>query len=121
MHATRIDAHRQKRIDYSPSQKTNRQWDVPKAPSSGGRKTMRAVLWMGSVVVASVVVIGASRLWAESKEKKPASRTRIGLVNLTYVIKNYDKYKEFQLEVKKFVEPFQERDAELRSQLEELR
>ncbi len=82
---------------------------------------MRAVLWMGSVVVASVVVIGASRLWAESKEKKPASRTRIGLVNLTYVIKNYDKYKEFQLEVKKFVEPFQERDAELRSQLEELR
>jgi Skp family chaperone for outer membrane proteins len=82
---------------------------------------MRAMLWMGSVVVALAAVVGASRLWAESKEKKPAPRTRIGLINLTYVIKNYDKYKNFQEEMREFVEPFQKRDAELRSQLEELR
>ncbi len=82
---------------------------------------MRAVLWMGSVVIASVVVIGASRLWAEDKDKKPAPQTRIGLVNLTYVIKNYDRYKQFELEAKKVVEPFQKRHAELSSKLEELR
>lgn len=82
---------------------------------------MRAVLGVGSVVVAVAAVVGASRLWAEDKGKKPAPRTRIGLVNLTYVINNYDKYKEFKIEVQKFVEPYQKRDAELRSQLEELR
>lgn len=82
---------------------------------------MRAVLWMGGVVVALAAVVGASRLWAESKEKKPAPRTRIGILNLTYVIKNYDKYKEFQEEIKKYVEPYQKRDAELRQQLKELR
>lgn len=82
---------------------------------------MRSVLWMGGVVVALAAVVGASRLWAESKEKKPAPRTRIGIINLTYVIKNYDKYKEFQEEIKKYVEPYQKRDAELRQQLKELR
>jgi Skp family chaperone for outer membrane proteins len=82
---------------------------------------MRAVLWMGSVVVGLAVIVGASRLWAESKEKKPAVRTRIGLVNLTYVINNYDKYKEYKEEMKTVIEPYQKRDAELRSKLEELR
>ncbi len=82
---------------------------------------MRAVLWISSVVVAAVAVTGASRLWAEGKEKKPASRTRIGIVNLTYVINNYDKYMQYREEIKKVIEPCQERDAELRSKLEELR
>jgi len=81
---------------------------------------MRAVLWMGSIVMASVAVLGASRLWAESKEKKPAPRTRIGLVNLTYVIKNYDKYQQFQIEMKKLVQPSQRRHEELQSKLEAL-
>jgi Skp family chaperone for outer membrane proteins len=76
---------------------------------------------MGSVVVAAAAVIGVSRLWAEDKEKKTAPRTRIGLVNLTYVIKNYDKYKEFQIEIKKLIEPFTKRHTELQSKLEELR
>jgi Skp family chaperone for outer membrane proteins len=82
---------------------------------------MRAVLWVGSVIVALVAVVGASRLWAESKEKKPAPRTRIGLVNLKYVVTNYDKYKQFREEMKAVIEPCQKRDAELRSKLEELR
>jgi Skp family chaperone for outer membrane proteins len=82
---------------------------------------MRAVLWVGSVMVASVVVIGASQLWAESKEKKPAPRTRIGLVNLTYVISSYDKFNQYKEAMKKVVEPYQTRDTELRSKLEQLR
>lgn len=82
---------------------------------------MRAVLWVGSVVVALAAVVGASRLWAESKEKKPAPRTRIALVNLAYVINNYDRFKQFKLEMAKVVEPFQKRHTELESKLEELR
>lgn len=49
------------------------------------------------------------------------ARTRIALLNLTYVIKNYEKYKHFQEEIKGIVEPFQTKDANLRHQLEELR
>jgi Skp family chaperone for outer membrane proteins len=83
---------------------------------------MRAVLWMSGVVVALAVVIGTSRLWAESKaNNRAAPRTRIAIVNLTYVIKNYDKYKQFQEEMKALIGPIQKRDAELREQFKELR
>ncbi len=82
---------------------------------------MKTAFRLGSFVVALAVVIGAGHLWAESKEKKAPPRTRIGLLNITYVIKNYDKYKQFQEEIKEVVAPFQKRDAELRAQLEKLR
>jgi Skp family chaperone for outer membrane proteins len=82
---------------------------------------MKTVFRMGSLMVAAAVILGASRLWAENKEKKPAPRTRIGLLNLTFVIKNYNKYNRFQEEIKGIIEPFQKRDAELRAQLEKLR
>ena len=79
---------------------------------------MRAMLRTGGFVVALAAAIGVGRLWAEDKGKKaakPAPRTRIALLNLTYVIKNYSKYNEFQEEIKDTVKPFQEKDAELRA------
>ena len=82
---------------------------------------MRAVQWVGSVVVAVAAVLGASRLWAENKEKKPAPRTRIALVNLTYVIKNYDKFKQFRDEMVTIIQPYQKHEEELRAKLKELR
>lgn len=82
---------------------------------------MRAMLWGGGLVVTLAAVVGASRLWAESKEKKSAPRTRIAFFNLTYVVKNYDQYQQFNEEIKKVIEPYQKRDAELRERLEELR
>jgi Skp family chaperone for outer membrane proteins len=82
------------------------------------------MFWAGSVVVALAAVVGAGRLWAEGKDQKPAKpaalRTRIGLINLTYVMKNYKKYAKFQEEIKEIVKPFQERDAKLREQAEKL-
>lgn len=76
---------------------------------------------MAGLGVAAAVVLAASCLWAESKEKKsPPPRTRIGLLNLTYVIKNYEKYKHFQEEVKNDVEPFQQRDRKLKAQIDKL-
>jgi Skp family chaperone for outer membrane proteins len=52
--------------------------------------------------------------------KAAAPPMRIALLNLTYVIKKYGKYVNFQNEIKGTVEPFQKKDAELRHQLEEL-
>lgn len=48
------------------------------------------------------------------------ARTRIAIMNLAYVIKNYDKYKRFQDEIKSILEPFQKKDTELRQKMEEL-
>jgi Skp family chaperone for outer membrane proteins len=50
-----------------------------------------------------------------------APRTHIALLNLTYVIKNYEKYKHFQDEMKVIIEPFQKKDTELRQELDRLR
>jgi len=85
---------------------------------------MRTMIWAGTVVVALAVLIGAGRLGAEGKDKKPAkpadAGTRIGLLNLTYVIKNYDKYKQFQEDIKKAFAPFEETQKELRKEAEDL-
>jgi Skp family chaperone for outer membrane proteins len=85
---------------------------------------MRAVIIAGSVIVALAVLVGAGRLWAEGKEKQPAKadspRTRVAIFNLTFVIKKCDKYIKFQEEIKDLIKPFQEREEQLRAQMEEL-
>jgi Skp family chaperone for outer membrane proteins len=86
---------------------------------------MKAMFCAGSLVVALAAVIGAGRLFAEGKDQKPAKQpkpqTRIALLNLTHVIKNYDKYKNFQGEMKTTVKTFEERDKKLRAHAEKLR
>lgn len=84
---------------------------------------MRAIFCTGSLIVALAALVGAGRLWADGKDEWPAKtapRTRVALVNLTYVIKNYTKYTQFQEEIKKLVAPFQERDRKLRAQADKL-
>ncbi len=85
---------------------------------------MRALLWVGSLIVALAVVVGAGRLLAEGEKHKLASpaapRTRLALVNLTYVIKHYQKYIHYQEEMKTAMRPFQEREKNLRIQAEKL-
>ncbi len=44
----------------------------------------------------------------------------MALVNLTQVIKHYEKYKNFQGEIQETTRPFQERDKKLRAQAEKL-
>lgn len=82
---------------------------------------MRGLLWTATLVaVAGLAYFG--RAWADDKKPaKPAPRTRIALFNLTFVIKNYYKYKEFQKEIKEISAPFQEKDTQLRKQFDELR
>jgi Skp family chaperone for outer membrane proteins len=82
------------------------------------------MLWAGCVVVALAGVVGMGRLWAEGKDKKTAKpaapKTRVALINLTGVIKNYEKYKNFHKEIEATAKPFQERDKTMRARAEKL-
>jgi Skp family chaperone for outer membrane proteins len=66
-------------------------------------------------------VLYAGRLWAQqTAPAAPAPRTRIALLNLTYVLKNYEKFKTFQEEIKKAFEPFQKKDQAKKAEAEVL-
>jgi Skp family chaperone for outer membrane proteins len=91
------------------------------------RTVKKTVVAVGSVlVVAGLCYVGSLRGQPPASTPQQATptqptRTRIALLNLTYVIKNYEKYKTFQNEIKGIIGPFQEKDASLRRQLEELK
>jgi Skp family chaperone for outer membrane proteins len=78
-------------------------------------------------VVALGILCYVGRSWAQT-QAAPASapqagaapRTKVALLNLTYVIKNYTKYISFQEEIKGIIKPFQGTDAQLRKEGEEL-
>ncbi len=89
----------------------------------------KTVLAAGGLIALGVMCY-VSRSWGQQTspagQNRPTQtaaepKTRIALLNLTYVIKNYLKYQNFQKEIKSQIEPFQKRDSELRKQLEELR
>ncbi len=72
--------------------------------------------------VAGVLALGAlayagGQLWAQGNAARPAAapQTRIALINLPYVIKNYEKYKNFlkdmKEEDKKYVEQIKAKQA----------
>src|SRR5437016_5528437 len=80
------------------------------------RNLLRAVLVFAALGLLTCV----SRSWSEAPKRPPAPRTRVALVNLSYVVKNYNKFKSFQDEMKAELERYQERDKELEKQLEKL-
>jgi Skp family chaperone for outer membrane proteins len=78
---------------------------------------------VGGVVALGAITYVASRVAAQQNYPQAAAqplRTRVGLINLTYVIKNYQKYTTFAEEMKKAFEPFQEKDKSLTKELEAL-
>jgi len=92
----------------------------------------KTVLTAGGLLALAVLCY-AGRSWGQaqptgqtnnSTSPSPAAaatpKTRIALLNLTYVIKNYMKYKNFQQEIQSSIEPFKKQDTELRKRLEEL-
>jgi len=89
----------------------------------------KTVLTAGGLIALGVLCY-VSRSWgqqttpagqAHSPQAAAAPKTRIALLNFTYVIKNYEKYKNFQKDIQAQIEPFHKKDTELRKQLEELR
>jgi Skp family chaperone for outer membrane proteins len=93
------------------------------------------MLAAGVLALGSVVYLG-SRLWAQgtgvpaarpttpaappapAAAAAPAPRTKIALLNLAYVVKNYARATAFQNELKTAVDPFQKKDAALKAQYE---
>jgi Skp family chaperone for outer membrane proteins len=72
-------------------------------------------------VVALGVAICVGRLWAYPQGAPAAEpKTKVALFNLTYVVKNYEKFKAFQEDLKASVAPFQGKDAAFKAEGEKL-
>jgi Skp family chaperone for outer membrane proteins len=82
---------------------------------------VKKTVFAAGLVLALGVLCVVGQLWArQNPPTQAAQRTRVALLNLTYVIKNYGKYSSFQSEIKKLIEPFQNTDTQYRKEAEEL-
>lgn len=73
---------------------------------------------MAGVMALGMAIYASNKIWAQAPATGGAAtvKTRVGLLNLTYVIKNYNKFKNFQEELKKTMEPFQAKDTSLKAE-----
>jgi Skp family chaperone for outer membrane proteins len=70
-----------------------------------------------------MAILVSHRLWAQTTPARPVvptATTKVALINIAYVIKNYDKFKAFNEEMKVAVKPFQDRDVKLKGDGEKL-
>jgi Skp family chaperone for outer membrane proteins len=73
-----------------------------------------------AVAALGLAVYFGSRLWAQAPAAAQApAQTRVALVNLVQVIKNYHKYKTFEDEQKRLAKPYEDRNKELQDNLTE--
>jgi Skp family chaperone for outer membrane proteins len=77
------------------------------------------------IVAAGILAVGAAiyagRCVAQSSTPAaPAPRTRIALLNMTYVMKYYPKFTAYQSELKQILQPFQDKDKGLRAQADQI-
>jgi Skp family chaperone for outer membrane proteins len=80
---------------------------------------MNGLLRAGGVALVAFALVFVGRSTSEPK-KAPAPRSRIALINLSTVIRGYQKYKDFQARTKEEIEDYQKKDKEMRAQLEPL-
>ena len=73
----------------------------------------KTVIVMAGAAVLSLAVFISSKAIAQGPAAgaAPTNKSRVALLNLTYVVKNYTKFKTFQDELKAAVDPFQAKDA----------
>jgi Skp family chaperone for outer membrane proteins len=88
---------------------------VKKAVLAAGMLLALGVLWY----VAPLSGQTPNNSTAASPSASPTG-TRIAILNITYVLKNYAKYQHFQEEMKGIVDPFQKKHESLQQQLQEL-
>jgi Skp family chaperone for outer membrane proteins len=81
---------------------------------------------MKALHVTCVAVLVALTWWGGPRSRtaeQPAGaapRCRVGLVNMTFVLRNFEKFAAAQKELQELVKPFQEREKNLRKEAEEL-
>jgi Skp family chaperone for outer membrane proteins len=99
------------------------------AISEQENRTVKKTVMAAGCFLALGVLFVVSQSWGQNQPQSsppPAAaatpaKTRIAILNLTYVVKKYQKYTRFQEEIKGIIEPLQKKDAELRQALENLR
>jgi Skp family chaperone for outer membrane proteins len=86
------------------------------------RTVKRTVILAAGVVALSGAILYVSGVGAQAPTgaRPAAPSSRIALLNLSHVIKNYDKFKAFQAELKAAVEPFQKRDAAAKAEADDI-
>ena len=70
-------------------------------------------------VVAALLLLNVAALTLWSRAAPPtasAKSTRVGVYNQAYVVKNYEKFKRYQVELKNRVDPFQKIDTDKKEQ-----
>jgi Skp family chaperone for outer membrane proteins len=76
---------------------------------------------VAAAVVALGVAIYVGKMRAQTGGNHPAPpQTKIALVNLTYVVKNYEKFKAFTEEMKTAAAPYQAKDTAITTEGEKL-
>jgi Skp family chaperone for outer membrane proteins len=84
-------------------------------------RTVKRTVLVSAAIVALGVAIYMGKLWAQTGGQAAAApQTKIALINLTYVIKNYEKFKAFQEEMKREAGPFQAKDLSFTTEGEKL-
>lgn len=86
---------------------------------------MKRTVYLAVGAAALGLAIHVSTLLAQSTSPAPAptasaAKSRMAMINLTYVVKNYTKFKTYQDELKKTVDPYQTKDNALKAQGEKL-
>jgi Skp family chaperone for outer membrane proteins len=75
------------------------------------------------MMILSLTIFVSQRLWAQTTPARPtapAATSKVALINLSYVVKGYDRFKAFNEELKASVKPFQDKDNEYQKQMEAL-
>jgi Skp family chaperone for outer membrane proteins len=80
---------------------------------------------MAGVMALGCAIYASNKIWAQAPNPGappvPAQlKTKIGLVNLSQVMKEYNKFKTFQEEMKTAVQPFQGKDTALKTEGDKL-
>jgi Skp family chaperone for outer membrane proteins len=85
------------------------------------RTVNRKVALAAAVAALGLAVYLGSRLWAQppAGAVQAPAQTKVALVNLVQVIKNYHKYKTFEDEQKNLAKPFEERNKALQENLKQ--
>src|SRR5262245_56512270 len=106
---------------------------TPRGPSLSWTREVRTVkrtviLAAGAVALSAALYVG--NLWAQPGARPgtapapaPAAaepRTRVALINLTYVIKHYSKFEAFSAELKEAAKPYQAKDTGYKNEAEKL-
>jgi len=81
----------------------------------------RTLFLLVGVMALGTAIYASSKLWAQNPGAAASgTKTKVGVLNLTFVVKNYTKFKRYQEDLKQKVDPFQAKDTAWKTEGEKL-